>query len=585
MIRFLTAVALALALGSALAQQGQQAPEIATGYAARQAVKTKQFAIAAANPLATQAGYAIIKRGGNAMDAAVAVQMVLNLVEPQSSGIGGGAFIMHYDTGTRKLAAYDGRETAPAAARPERFIGPDGKPMQFYDAVVGGRSVGVPGTLRVLEMAHRKHGSLKWEILFEPAIQLAENGFAVSPRLAASIAADKFLARQEAARKYFFNSDGSPLKASQMLKNPEFAAVLRRVAKEGADAFYKGEIARDIVAAVKNAPNNPGDLAEADIAGYQAKQREPVCGNYRAHRVCGFPLPSSGGMTVLQILGMLENFDMSASRPAGGASTLIGVHLFAEAGKLAYADRGLYMADPDFVKVPVAGLLDKAYLAERAGLIKYSSAMAGAAKPGVPKSMRTASLGADNALELPSTSHIAIVDRQGNALSMTTTIEDAFGSRLMVRGFLLNNELTDFSFAPEENGKPVANRVEAGKRPRSSMAPVIVFDRAGRVQLVVGSPGGSSIINYVAKTLIGVLDWGLDVQQAISLPNFGSRNFGGATELESNTSVTALQGGLRLLGHNVRVIEFTSGLQGIQRSRDGWVGGADPRREGIVLGN
>ncbi len=570
MIRFLTLAGLTLAAGWALAQP---------------AVKTKQFAIAAANPLATQAGYDIIKRGGNALDAAVAVQMVLNLVEPQSSGIGGGAFIMHYDAKAKKLAAYDGRETAPAAARPDRFLGPDGKPMQFYDAVVGGRSVGAPGTLRVLEMAHRRHGRLKWENLFESAIRLAENGFAVSPRLAASIAADKFLARQEAARKYFYNGDGLPLRAGQTLKNPEFAAVLRRVAKEGADAFYKGEIARDIVLAVKNAPNNPGDLTEADIAGYQAKQRDPVCGNYRAHRVCGFPLPSSGGMTVLQILGMLENFDMSASKPSGNAATLMGVHLFAEAGKLAYADRGLYMADPDFVQVPVAGLLDKAYLAGRAGLIRYSGAMTGAAKPGVPQALSKLSLGADSALEQPSTSHIAIVDKQGNALSMTTTIEDAFGSRLMVRGFLLNNELTDFSFAPEENGKPVANRVEAGKRPRSSMAPVIVFDQAGRVQLIAGSPGGSAIINYVAKTLVGVLDWGLDVQQAISLPNFGSRNFGGATELERNTGIAALEGGLRLLGHTVRVIDLTSGLQGIHRSRDGWTGGADPRREGLVLGD
>ena len=585
MIRCLTLVALALAAGTALAQQGQQAPEIATGHAARQAVKTRHFAIAAANPLATRAGYDIIKRGGNAVDAAIAVQMVLNLVEPQSSGIGGGAFILHYDARARKLAAYDGRETAPSAARPDRFIGPDGKPMQFYDAVVGGKSVGVPGTLRVLEMAHRRHGKLKWAMLFAPAIQLAESGFAVSPRLAASIAADKFLTRQEAVRRYFHNADGSPLKAGQVLKNPDFAAVLRRVAKEGADAFYKGEIARDIVAAVRNAPNNPGDLTETDIAGYQAKRREPVCGNYRVHRVCGFPLPSSGGMTVLQILGMLEHFDMSASKPAGGAATLMGVHLFAEAGKLAYADRGLYMADPDFVKAPVAGLLDKAYLAGRAALIRHSGAMAGAAKPGVPKAMKTATLGTDNALELPSTSHIAIVDRRGNALSMTTTIEDAFGSRLMVRGFLLNNELTDFSFAAEENGRPVANRVEAGKRPRSSMAPVIVFDRAGRVQLVAGSPGGSAIINYVAKTLVGVLDWGLDVQQAISLPNFGSRNFGGATELERYTGIASLEEGLKLLGHNVRVIELTSGLQGIQRSPGGWVGGADPRREGIVLGD
>lgn len=560
------------------------APELPSGWIDKTAVASKHFMVAAANPLATEAGYQILKQGGSAVDAAIAVQMVLNLVEPQSSGIGGGTFIVHYDAKHKKLAAYDGRETAPAAAKPDRFLGVDGKPMQHIDAVVGGISVGVPGNLRVLELAHRQHGRLKWAALFEPAIRLSEQGFEVSPRMAGALARESYLKRQEAARNYFYHADGSPYQAGERLKNPAFAAVLKRVAAEGANAFYEGQIAQDIVAAVHNAPNHPGDLTLADLAGYRAKEREPVCGHYRGDKVCGMPLPSSGGITILQMLGMLEHFNMAAASYARPASRLLAVHLFAEAGKLAYADRDLYLADPDFVKAPVAALLEPDYLAGRARLIHLDAAMP-RGEPGVPEAMTKIAFGAAAPLELPSTSHVVVVDGAGDALSMTTTIEDGFGSRLLVDGFLLNNQLTDFSFAPETDGKPVANRVEGGKRPRSSMAPTIVFDAQGRVKMLVGSPGGSAIINYVAKTLVGVLDWGLNVQEAIALPNFGSRNINGLTEVEKDTSAAALAPDLQVLGHKVWITDFNSGLQGIQRTSQGWLGGADPRREGIVKGD
>jgi gamma-glutamyltranspeptidase/glutathione hydrolase len=562
-----------------------QAPELPSGWTPKKPVASKHDMVAAANPLAVEAGFQILRQGGSAVDAAVAVQMVLNLVEPQSSGIGGGAFMLFHNGRTRLLTAYDGRETAPAAATPDRFLGPDGKPLQFYDAVVGGKSVGVPGTLRLLELAHRQYGRLPWAKLFEPAIELAEHGFQVSPRLHIAIAGEKYLV-QERARAYFFNADGSPLAVGQTLKNPAFAATLRLIAAEGAEPFYKGEIARDIVSTVRAHPTNPGDMTEADLSAYKAKVREPVCGIYRVYKVCGMPLPSSGGMTVLQILGVLEPFDMHALGPG----SLMSVHLFSEAGRLAYADRNQYLADPDFV-TPPPGLIDPAYLRQRSALIKFDASM-DHARAGLPevvpaarrKAAARVDFGADNALEFPSTSHISIVDRYGNALAMTTTIEDAFGSRLMTKsGFLLNNELTDFSFAPVDDGKPVANRVEAGKRPRSSMAPTIVYDAKGQVYMVAGSPGGSAIINYVAKTICGVLDWGLDPQTAIDLPNVGSRN--GPTELEKNTAAVALEPKLRALGHETRVMEHTSGLQAIVRTRSGWIGGADPRREGTAKGD
>jgi gamma-glutamyltranspeptidase/glutathione hydrolase len=560
-----------------------QEPEAPSGWAQKQAVAARHDMVVAANPLAVAAGHEILKQGGTAVDAAVAVQMVLNLVEPQSSGIGGGAFMLFHDGRKGLLTAYDGRETAPAAARPERFLDKNGTPLRFYDAVVGGRSVGVPGTLRLLEIAHRQHGKLPWATLFEPAIALAQNGFAVSPRLHLLIAADKYLT-QDRARAYFFNADGTPLAAGQILRNPAFAATLKRIAAEGADALYKGDVARDIVETARSHATHPGDLTEADLAGYRVKLRAPVCGHYRLYKVCGMPPPSSGGITVLQILGILEPYDMKAL----GADSLLATHLFSEAGRLAFADRDRYLADPDFVKPP-PGLTDRAYLRERSALIKLDASM-GRAKAGAPpvtaaaKRQVAARYGTDTALEFPSTSHISIVDRYGNALAMTTSIEDAFGSRLMTRsGFLLNNELTDFSFAPVEDGKPVANRVEARKRPRSSMAPTIVYDGRGRVFAVLGSSFGSAIINDVAKSLIAIIDWGLDPQAASALPNYGSRN--GPTELERGTSIVALQERLQAMGHDTRIFEDVSGVHAIVRTRTGWIGGADPRREGTVAGD
>jgi gamma-glutamyltranspeptidase/glutathione hydrolase len=565
---------------------GMQAPESASGYTDKPGWAAKNFMVAAANPLATDAGYRVLRAGGSAVDAAIAVQMVLGLVEPQSSGIAGGAFMMHFDGNTVK--AFDGRETAPAAATERLFQTAEGKAMSFHEGVVGGRSVGAPGVLRMLELAHKQYGSLPWASLFVPAISLAEQGFAVSPRLNAMLKTEQFLKKDPVAAAYFYDKDGSPRPVGHVLKNPELAQVLRDIAKGGADAFYKGQIARDIETKVKGHPTNPGLLTAADIAGYQPKVREPICTDYKTWTVCGMPPPSSGGIAIAQMLGILETKDMRVFAPVNGVLNADAIHLFSEAGRLAYADRGRYVADTDFVPLPgnsPKALLDKRYLAERAALITDKSM--GVAKFGVPPATALA-LGLDNSPELPSTSHISIVDAKGNAISMTTTIEDAFGSRQMVRGFLLNNQLTDFSFDPVDANGPVANRVQSGKRPRSSMAPTFVFERGTKkLVLSTGSPGGSAIINYVGKVLVGTLDWGLNVQQAISLPNFGSRN--GPTELEQGRISDALVEQLKAKAHNVRVMEQTSGLQGIMRmnihGEEMWFGGADPRREGVVKGD
>lgn len=583
---FFLLAALGLA-GCASAPELPVQPEPPTGFRAgvTTATATKHMA-AAANPLATEAGRAILRQGGSAVDAAIAIQMVLTLIEPQSSGIGGGAFIMHWDG--KRVQAFDGRETAPREADENLFI-VDGKPMAFYDAVVGGRSVGTPGALRVLEAAHKQHGKLPWAQLFEPAIKLAEQGFAISPRLAALIEQDKYLARDPTARAYFYNADGTPKKAGTLLRNPELAATLRAIAQQGPDAFYRGAIGVDVVAKVR-AQANVGRLGTSDLAEYEAKERTAICTDYKRWRVCGMPPPSSGGIAVAQMLGIFANRNIAVVPPAEKNGSLQpqadGVHLFSEAGRLAFADRNLYVADSDFVAVDVTGLIDPTYLAQRAKLIGDRSM--GRAQPGVPPGTKV-SFAPDRSPDRVATSHVSVVDGYGNAVSMTTTIEDVFGARLMVRGFLLNNQLTDFSFAPSENGKPIANRVQPGKRPRSSMAPTLVFDRAsGQLVAAVGSPGGSQIIGYVAKTLVGLLDWDLDVQQAISLPNFGSRN--GPTELERGRIDPALAGELKARGHDVREIDMTSGLQGIVRTRlpdgkPGWAGGADPRREGVALGD
>lgn len=592
----LTSIAFAAALLSACTtaptfqykapETGMQVPEATSGYAEKAGVVSKKFMVAAANPLATDAGYQILKAGGSAIDVAIATQMVLTLVEPQSSGIGGGAFLMHFDG--RTVKAFDGRETAPATATEKLFQTADGKAMNFYDGVVGGRSTGAPGVLRMLELAHKQYGKLSWATLFVPAIKLADDGFAVSPRLHTLLKSETYLKSDAAAAAYFYDQEGNPRPVGHVLKNPALAKVLREIATGGADAFYKGHIAQDIEAKVKSHPANPGGLSAADIAGYQAKVREPICTDYKKWTVCGMPPPSSGGIAIAQMLGMLETRDISGFAPKDGALDAEAIHLFSEAGRLAYADRSRYVADTDFLSLSgnsIKPLWDKKYLAERAALITDKSM--GPAKFGTPPGMSVA-WGLDTSPELPSTSHISIVDANGNAISMTSTIEDAFGSRQMVDGFLLNNQLTDFSFDSADANGPIANRVQAGKRPRSSMAPTFVFDKdSKKLLLSTGSPGGSAIINYVGKVLVGTMDWGLNVQQAISLPNFGSRN--GPTELEQGRVSDALIEALKAKGHNVRVMEQTSGLQGIMRlnihGEEMWFGGADPRREGIVKGD
>ena len=583
-------------------------PEGSSGFTPKPGWATTKFAVAAANPLATNAGYQVLKAGGSAVDAAIAVQMVLTLVEPQSSGIGGGAFLLHA-AGSR-VEAFDGRETAPAAADEKLFLGADGKPIAFYEAVVGGRSVGTPGTVNMLEMAHRQYGQLPWSQLFAPAIALADGGFQVSPRLATLLKDEKYLKADPTAAAYFYKPDGTPVNAGTTLKNPALADVLRQIASRGSAALSTGIVAQAIVTKVQSHPTNPGKLALSDLAGYQAKKRDPICSDYSARSkiyvLCGMPPPSSGAIAVGQILGILNNTPAATLALVTGSSGIPGtpgptpsadwLHLYTEAARLAFADRAQYLGDPDFVQPPGGSwmsLLAPAYLAERAKLIQYQPGAQSmkTAKPGVPGAMKTGYAPMPDQPE-HGTSHISIVDGFGNAVAMTTTIEDQFGSRLMTDGgtgkaggFLLNNELTDFSFAPmDAEGKPVANRVQPGKRPRSSMSPTLVFDRATR-QLVMsgGSPGGAVIIHYTAKTLYGVLNWGLTTQQAIDLPNFASLN--GPSLLEENRFSPATIEALRARGAEVREQAMTSGLQAIQKTPTGYFGGADPRREGLVLGD
>ncbi|MEC9347294.1 MAG: gamma-glutamyltransferase [Pseudomonadota bacterium] len=531
--------------------------------------------IAAAHPLAAEAGMSVLRQGGSAVDAAIAVQAVLTLVEPQSSGIGGGAFMLFRDAASGRIEAWDGRETAPAAATGSLFLDDDGKPLGFFEAVVGGRAVGVPGVLRMLADAHAAHGRLPWAELFTSAIHLAETGFRVSQRLHFLLERDRHLASQPAAAAYFYDADGAAWPVGHRLRNPALAATLRQIAADGADALHSGPLAEAIVAAVRT-HSSPGLLTLEDLAGYRAKLRQPVCIDYRQWSVCGMPPPTSGGVTVGQILGLLRGFDPADLAPG----TTKGVHLVSEAARLAYADRGAWLADSDFVAVPVEGLLDDAYLARRAAAIDPDRAM-GVAEAGDP--LRHGAIpptGRD--LNQPSTTHFSIVDAAGNVVSMTASVENAFGSRLLVGGFLLNNQLTDFSFEPTEaDGTAVANRVEAGKRPRSSMSPTIVLNRDGSFRLAIGSPGGSRIIGYVAKTLVAVLDDGLPVQEAVGLPHHVNRN--GPLELEDGSPLTALAPALRKLGHEVRTTTLNSGLHGIEFVDGQWRGGADPRREGVVL--
>ncbi|MDO3508075.1 gamma-glutamyltransferase family protein [Ralstonia pseudosolanacearum] len=580
-----------------VAPESPRPPEVASGY--RTGMTTayaEQHMAAAANPLAAEAGRRILRQGGSAIDAAIAMQAVLTLVEPQASGIGGGAFLLYWDG--KRVQAYDGWETAPAGADENLFLRPDGTSMGLSEARIGGRAVGVPGVLRALELAHRRHGKLPWTRLLQPAVELAEQGFPVSPRLYTQIAADPFIAGSPEMAAYFLTPQGKPKPVGTIVRNPQLAQTLREIARHGPGAFYAGPIAADIVKRVSGGAN-PGTLSLADLRGYRAKERDPICADYQRWKVCGMPPPSSGGIAIAQMLGTLQalaardpKYALAAMAPrettraAGLEPSVDAVHVVSEAGRQADADRGLYVADADFVPVNVKGLTDPGYLTLRAGLIGDRST--GRADPGTPPGTSIA-LAPDRSPPRVSTSQIVAVDNAGGAVSMTTAIDSDFGSHLMVRGLVLNSGLTDFSFVPNDGGKPVANRVQAGKRPRSSMAPTLVFERdSGRLVAALGSPGGSQSIEYVSKTLIGLLDWDMDVQSAINLPNFGSRN--GPTEVERGLVTQPLVQGLKARGHDVAQIEMTSGTQAIvRRRRDdgrwGWAGGADPRREGVALGD
>lgn len=582
-------------------------PETATGYRTDMTVvQTAHYAVATANPLATQMACRVLRDGGTAADALVVAQGVLGLVEPQSSGIGGGGFVVYYDARTASVQAYDGREVAPAAATENylRWVSNVDHDEPRPNARASGRSIGVPGILRMLEMVHNVHGHTPWRSLFSSAIALADSGFDISARLAAAISDSASQLRVDPqARKYFLNPDGSPKAAGTRLTNPAYSKTLSAVASAGINAFYTGEIAHDIVAAVGDSSDDrtPGQMTPEDLASYVAKKREPLCTTYRGREICGMPPPSSGGVAVAAALEILAHFPMRDYRPTdvdrnGGYPSVLGVHLISEAERLAYADRDKYVADTDFVRLPGGSLntlINPAYLAERAALISLEHSM-GSAKPG--------DFGAPTENQPPvpehGTSHVSVVDSYGNAAALTTTVESAFGSFHMVDGFILNNQLTDFTTQPRTpDGSAVANRVEPGKRPCSSMAPTLVFDHTptgrGALYAVLGSPGGSMIIQFVVKTLVAMLDWGLNPQEAVSMVDFGAANSPetdiGGEHPNINTSHNGdhdpLVQGLRALGHQVNLADQTSGLSAVTRIGSGWAGGADPRREGSIMGD
>ncbi|WP_297722501.1 gamma-glutamyltransferase family protein [Limnohabitans sp. Rim8] len=568
-------------------------PEMASEITDKPGWAYARQAVAAANPLATQAGHQILRAGGSAVDAAIAAQMVLGLVEPQSSGIGGGAFLMYFDG--QQVSAHDGRETAPAGADPRLFLDLQGKPLPFNDAVLSGRSVGVPGAVRMLEAAHRQHGVLPWARLFEQAIDLAEQGFQISPRLNTLLQADPHLRKDPLALRFFYDAQGQARPVGQVLRNPEYAHVLRLIAKQGSRALLEGPVAQAIVARTAMPPH-PGSLSLQDLSNYQSRDRQALCFDHtalaRTYQLCGFPPPSSGHIAIGQILGLLGNTTPQGSEYANGLPSPDYVHRYTQASQLAFADRAQYVADPDFVSAPAGdwrSLLAPDYLRERSQMIGSQSIRE--AQPGQPGGYKSSYAPMPKQTEY-GTSHISVVDAKGRVVAMTSTIEAAFGSRRMVTtdasrpgGFLLNNQLTDFSFAPTDaQGLPIANRVEPGKRPRSAMSPTLVFDKAsGQVLMTGGSPGGALIIHYTAKLLVGTLHWQLNTQEAINLPNFASLN--GPTLLETKRFPALTVNMLKARGHDVLEIDMTSGLQAIQKTSQGWFGGADPRKEGIVLGD
>jgi gamma-glutamyltranspeptidase/glutathione hydrolase len=526
-----------------------------------------------ANPNATEAALEILRLDGNALDAAIAAQAVLNLVEPQSSGVGGGGFLLYWDSGRRRLAAWDGRETAPASTGPDFARGQGGRILSFMDLVASGRSVGVPGLVPILEAAHRRDGRLRWERLFAPAIRLAENGFEVSPRLHRLLSDDPLLRGDASARALYYDAAGNALAVGTLLRNPALAATLRGIAASGSQSIGAGEGARRIAEVVQA---RGGGLAVTDLAGYRPVERRAVCGRFRQWRICGMPPPSSGGVTLLQVLGIYERVQRTAADPRD----IDSLHYFAEAGRLAFADRARYLGDPDFVAVPQKPLLDPRYLDQRSRLVDPGRAM-GIVPPGDLPSRGARSDG--SAPELPATTHISIVDREGNAVALTSSIESAFGSRIMVDGYLLNNQLTDFAFDPGRETAPAANRAAPGKRPLSSMAPTMVFDSRGRLHAILGSPGGGRIIAYVARSLLGLLDAGMAPDDVLRLGHIANRN--GATEVELGRFAVADMRELRGRGHDLREAEMTSGLHLIVRRNGQWLGAADPRREGRAAGD
>ncbi|HEY0130348.1 MAG TPA: gamma-glutamyltransferase [Allosphingosinicella sp.] len=531
--------------------------------------------VSAADPRAAEAGRWILNQGGNAADAAIAIQIALTVVEPQSSGIGGGGFFVYHDAAKGRVFTYDGREKAPDAASPTWFFTPDGKPLPYRQAIPGGKSVGVPGNIRLMALAHSRHGRLPWAKLFEPAIRLARDGFALTPRMRNAIGNNRDLIGLSAwGRGYLFGADGEPKAAGTVLRNPELAQLLENVAARGPDYFYVGPAAEALVRTVRGAPRNPSAMVVGDLAAYEAKERPPVCAPYRGYRICGMGPPSSGATTVYATLKQIERFDLRAL----GKDNPVAWHLIGNSMRLAFADRDAYLADPDFVRVPVAGLMNPDYLASRSRLISADRAIDKAVAgtpPGAPRVTAAA------AFEVPSTSHMAAADGAGNVASVTSTIEGAWGSGLTVNGMFLNNELTDFSIAPEVDGVPVANRVEGGKRPRSSMAPTIVYGPDGKVRLAVGAAGGPTIIAQVAKAIIAVIDWDLSAQEAIALPTIFAP--GDTLMVERGTSLEAMIPALRALGNKAAPMNPGFKANAIEWVDGGWRGGADPRSEGVAL--
>jgi len=574
----LAALLLGVGLLAAMSAAAQQVdPEAATGQQPKPLVVAERQLVVTANPYASEAAAEILRAGGSAADAAIAAILVLGLVEPQSAGLGGGGFWLQWDATAGRLRGYDGRETAPASARGGMFLAADGTPMDFWAAVASGRSVGVPGQVALLAKAYANHGRLPWADLFGPAIRLASQGFEVSPRLNGLLLIDPLLRTDPVARHFFYQEDGLPLPVGTVLRNPDYATILGLLAHAGPAAFYDGPVAAAVLAAAARGETS-APLALTDLQGYRTVERPVLCVAYRAYEICGQGPPTSGGVTLLEIFGVLGHFPLGAE-PMAPAD----VHLLAEASRLAFADRNAYLADPDFVEQPVRELLDPGYLAQRAMLVDPGQAMESAA-PGLPLKQ-----GRAEGLEGPSTTHLVVVDRWGDVVSLTASIENAFGSRRMATltgqgGFLLNNQLTDFSFAPTDaEGRAVANRVQAGKRPRSSMAPTIVLDAEGRPAFALGTPGGSRIIGFVALALVGLIDWGLDPAQAAALPQMTNRN--GATDLEANRGLEDLGAALEALGHRVGFTEMASGLAILAITPDGIEGGADPRREGLAVGD